>query len=41
MRRKKQRLKTQRQFKTSVEDMWSQTDVDAHLAPRAKQRAYQ
>lgn len=45
--KKKQRLKTQRQFKASVEDMWSQTDADAHLAQRtslaarAKQRAYQ
>lgn len=32
--KKKQRLKTQRQFKASVEDMWSQTDADAHLAQR-------
>ena len=45
--KKKQWLKTQQQFRASVEDMWSQTDVDAHLAQRtslaarSKQRAYQ
>lgn len=45
--KKKQRLKSQRQFKASVEAAWSQTDVNAHLAQRtslatrAKQRAHQ
>ena len=47
MKRKKQRLKYQRQLKASVEALWNQSDVDAHLAEktpltaRAKQRALQ
>ena len=47
MKRKKQRLKYQRQLKASVEALWNQSDVDAHraqktsLAARAKQRALQ
>lgn len=45
--KKKQRLKNQRQLKASVEALWNQSDVDAHLAQRtslaarAKQRALQ
>ena len=30
--KKKQRLRNQRQLKASVETLWNQSDVDAHLA---------
>ena len=45
--RKKQRLEKQREFKTHVEAVWKENDVDSHLAQRAslasreKQRIYQ
>ena len=45
--RKKQRLEKQREFKTYVEAVWKDSDVDSHLAQRAslasrgKQRIYQ
>ena len=32
--KKKQKLKSQCQFKASVEAVWSQSDVDSHLAQR-------
>ena len=46
-RKKKQRLEKQREFKTHVEAVWKENDVDSHLAQRAslasreKQRIYQ
>ena len=45
--KKKQKLENQREFKGTVEAIWNQTDLDAHLAQRtslaarAKQRTYQ